>query len=222
MYDMLKEYKLLLDEGAITKEEFEKKKRELLGLPDLEEEKRQIIEQKRKEEEARQKAIRDAELAELEKQRKLEEAKLEQQRKLEEAKLEEQARQRKLEEAKLAEQERQRLFEEEKRQEEIRNAEIERQKKEERAKKREESLEKGKEVTKKTTRKAWSIIVVVLCVAVVIFGIAGIIAGDYLAGLIVIAMAVPLYNLKLLLKENKKAFVSLGIAIIMFIVAMLV
>lgn len=102
MYDALKEYKSLLDEGVITEDEFEKKKRELLGMPDKEEQQR-VINQKRKEEEERQKALIEEKRLEAEHKRKLEEAQMaerEHQRKLEEAKLAEQEHQRKLEEEK--------------------------------------------------------------------------------------------------------------------------
>lgn len=103
MYDALKEYKSLLDEGVITEDEFEKKKRELLGMPDKEEQQR-IINQRQKEEEERQKAFREEKRLEAEHKRKLEEtqtAEREHQRKLEEAKLAEQERQRKPEEEKM-------------------------------------------------------------------------------------------------------------------------
>lgn len=102
MYDTLKEYKALLDDGVITEAEFEKKKRALLGMPDKEEEQR-MIEMERKAEADRLRKEEDAKKAEAEHQRKLEEDRLAErahQRKLEEAKLEEQARQRKLEEEK--------------------------------------------------------------------------------------------------------------------------
>lgn len=116
MYDALKEYKNLLDEGVITETEFEKKKRELLGMPDKEEQQR-IIDQQRRDEEERQKAIDEAKRLEAEHKRRLEEeqiAEREHQRKLEEAKLAEQERKTRLEEEKRLEAERKKKEKEEK------------------------------------------------------------------------------------------------------------
>lgn len=105
MYDALKEYKQLLDEGVITEEEFENKKREILGMPNKEAEEN-AIRQQRMEEEKRKKALEEEERAQAEHKRRLEEERIaerEHQRKLEEAKLLEQERQRKIEEEKQAE-----------------------------------------------------------------------------------------------------------------------
>lgn len=81
VYDVLKEYKALLDEGIITEEEFEKKKKELLALPDF------------GEEEETQGKIEDERNALEEHRRKLKEASLEEKRKHLEQ-LEEEERQR--------------------------------------------------------------------------------------------------------------------------------
>lgn len=126
MYEKLKGYKELLDEGIITEAEFEQKKRELLGMPDKEEEQR-IAEGQR--------------IKEAERQRKLEEEQKqaeEYQRKLKEAELAEREHQRKLEEAKLAEQERQRKKEEE------RKIELEQKQERKQAKKEKRKANRGK------------------------------------------------------------------------------
>lgn len=116
MYDMLKEYKALLDEGVITEAEFEKKKRELLGMPDKEAQQR-LFEQNKKAEEEHQKKIEEEKRIAAEHQRKLEAdriAEREHQRKLEEAKLAEQKRKAKIEEEKRLEAERRKKEKEEK------------------------------------------------------------------------------------------------------------
>lgn len=116
MYETLKEYKNLLDEGVITEAEFEKKKRKLLGMPDKEEQQR-LTEQQRRDEEERQKAIDEAKRIEAEHKRRLEEeeiAQREHQRKIEEAKLAEQERKVRLEEEKRLEAERKKKEKEEK------------------------------------------------------------------------------------------------------------
>ena len=188
MYDALKEYKRLLEEGILTEEEFEKKKRELLNLPDLKAEERKHQEQKQKEEEERQKAAKIAEQQAIERQRQFEEAKLAeqaQQRKLEEAKLAEQARKRELEEAKLAEQEHLRKLEEERlverehqrKMEEAKLAEQERQRKIEEEKHAEAERKKQAKEIKKAERKAANrkrgkaIIIAIIAIAVLAGGI---------------------------------------------------
>jgi len=101
-FNVIKEFKQLYDEGIITQEEFENKKREVLGMRSKEEELR-IAEENRIREEEYQKTIEREKLIEAEHQRKLEEAQIaerEHQRKVEEARLAEQERIRKLEEEK--------------------------------------------------------------------------------------------------------------------------
>lgn len=126
MYNKIKEYKALLDEGVITQEEFKNKKRALLGMPSKEDE---------------QRIAEENHIKEIEKQKAIEEAKKrdeEYQRRVKEAEIAEREHQRKLEEAKLAELERQRKKEEE------RKLEIENKKKQKEAKKAERQEKKGK------------------------------------------------------------------------------
>lgn len=131
MHNVLTEYKKLLEEGVITQEEFDKKKRELLNLPDLEKEKKRELERQKileeekerevkKAEEQRKRKLEEIKLAEKAHEIKLEEeriAKEAHQRKLAEERVAERAHQRKMEEARLAEEQRQRNIAEEKRKE---------------------------------------------------------------------------------------------------------
>lgn len=160
MYEKLKEYKALLDEGIITEAEFEKKKRDFLGMPDKEEEKR-IAEENR--------------LKEIEHQKKIEEDKkreAEHKRKLVEYELAEREHKRKLEEAKLLEEEKKRKAEEEKR------IEIEKKKDQQEKQKDEKQIEELP--TKGKSKKG----VVIAIILVVIIGIVGVIVGTGYSGYI--------------------------------------
>ena len=183
VYDVLKEYKSLLDEGVISQEQFDKKKRDILGISvetahsdnfeelkiykrlldegvitevEFEKKKRDILGMPDKEEQQR-KVEQDIK-AEEERQKKIEEEKqliAEHQRKLEEDKIAEREHQRKVEEAKLAEQEHQRKVAEGKRAEAAR-------------KKQEKEIKKAER--KVANRKRMKIVIIVITVIVVLIG----------------------------------------------------